>query len=46
MMSSNIRHQMVGRLSTSQNVAYAGTAGVITNAVGNRDLYRAGGLHH
>src|SRR5947209_6579101 len=34
MMSSNIRHQMVGRLSTSQNVAYTGTAGVITNAVG------------
>ncbi len=33
-MSSNIRHQMVGRLGTSQNAAYSGTAATITNAVG------------
>ncbi|HEY2401277.1 MAG TPA: hypothetical protein VGI23_13050 [Steroidobacteraceae bacterium] len=33
-MSSNIRHQMVGRLSTTQSAAYTGTAATITNAVG------------
>lgn len=34
MMSSNIRHQMVGRLSTTQSAAYTGTHAEITNGVG------------